>query len=87
MSAAFADLLTIRDEIADRAKTAKELKQRIQQCMDDADRVLFETGDVSWRRSKGSFALDVDAFQTDRPDLIQRYSLVKSGGRRFLINT
>jgi putative phage-type endonuclease len=87
MSAAFADLLTIRDEIANHAKVAEELKQRIQQCMGDASRALFETGDVSWKRSKDGLGIDMDALLTDQPDLVQRYSLVKPGSRRFLINT
>ena len=87
MSAAFADLLTIRDEIADRAKTAEELKQRIQQRMGDASRALFETGDVSWKRSTDGLGIDMEALLVDQPDLIQRYPLVKPGSRRFLICT
>lgn len=86
MSAAFADLLTIRDEIANHAKVAEELKQRIQQCMGGASRALFETGDVSWKRSKDGLGIDMDALLTDQPDLVQRYPLVKPGSRRFLIN-
>jgi putative phage-type endonuclease len=87
MSATFADLLTIRDEIANRAKIAVELKQRIQQCMGEASRALFATGDVSWKRSKDGLGIDMDALLTDQPDLVQRYPLVKPGSRRFLINT
>ena len=87
MSAAFADLLTIRDEISNRAKIAEELKQRIQQCMGDASRALFETGDVSWKRSKDGLGIDMEALLKDQPDLLQRYPLVKPGSRRFLINT
>jgi putative phage-type endonuclease len=87
MSAVFADLLTLRDEITHRAKVAEELKQRIQQCMGDASRALFETGDVSWKRSKDGLGIDMEALLTDQPDLLQRYPLVKPGSRRFLINT
>lgn len=87
MSAAFADLLTIRDEIANRAKVAEELKQRIQQCLGDASRALFETGDVSWKRSKDGLGIDMEALLTDQPDLVQHYPLIKPGSRRFLINT
>ena len=87
MSAAFADLLTIRDEIANRAKIAEELKQRIQQRMTDASRAVFETGDVSWKRSRDGLGIDVEALLQDQPDLVQRYPLVKPGSRRFLIST
>ncbi|PUA19161.1 YqaJ viral recombinase family protein [Glaciimonas sp. PCH181] len=87
MSATFADLLTLRDEIAHRAKVAEELKQRIQQRMGHASKALFETGDVSWKRSKDSLGIDMDALLVDQPDLIQHYPVVKPGSRRFLINT
>jgi putative phage-type endonuclease len=87
MSAAFADLLTIRDDIANRAEIAEELKQRIQQCMGDASRALFETGDVSFKRSKDGLGIDMEALLQDQPDLVQRYPLLKPGSRRFLINT
>ncbi|WP_230414300.1 YqaJ viral recombinase family nuclease [Collimonas silvisoli] len=86
-SAAFADLLTIRDEIANRAKIAEELKQRIQQGMGDASNALFETGAVSWKRSKDGLGIDVEALLADQPDLIRRYPLLKPGSRRFLIST
>ncbi|SFI48672.1 putative phage-type endonuclease [Collimonas sp. OK307] len=87
MSAAFADLLSIRDEIANSAKVAEELKQRIQQRMGDASIALFETGDVSWKRSKDGLGIDMEALLKDQPDLVQRYPIVKPGSRRFLINT
>lgn len=87
LSAAFADLVTIRDEIAHREKIEAELKQKIQQRMADASRAVFETGVVSWKRSKDGIGVDMAKLLQEQPDLLQRYPLVKPGSRRFLIST
>lgn len=87
MSSAFADLVTVRDEIDAREKVEAELKQRIQQCMGDASRAKFETGSVSYKRSKDGVGLDVTKLLQDQPDLVARYPLTKPGSRRFLIST
>jgi len=87
MSAAFADLVAIRDDIANREKVEAELKQRIQQRMGDASRAKFETGDVSWKRSKDGLVLDVATLLKEQPELLSTFPLVRSGSRRFLINT
>lgn len=86
MSAAFSDLLAVRQFLAAHTQLESELKQRIQQRMGQASRALFENGDVSWKRSKDGSALDVDTLLKDQPDLLARYSLPKAGSRRFLIN-
>ena len=87
LSAAFADLVAVRDEIAKREKFESELKQKIQQRMADASKALFESGEVSWKRSKDGVVLDTVKLLSDQPDLLQRFPLVKSGSRRFLIST
>lgn len=87
MSAAFADLVTVRDEIATREKLEAELKQRIQQRMGDASKAVFETGQVSWKRSKDGLGIDMAKLLQDQPGLQQRYPFAKSGSRRFLIST
>ena len=87
MSTAFADLVAIREEIAHRQKVEAELKQKIQQRMGDASRALFETGSVSWKRSKDSLGLDLPKLLQAQVDVFQRYPLVVPGSRRFLINT
>ncbi|CAJ0737383.1 hypothetical protein R77592_04307 [Ralstonia mannitolilytica] len=85
LSAAFADLVSVRAEIADRAKLEAQLKQRLQQAMGEATKAKFETGEVSWKRSKDSQGFDTDKLLQDQPDLLQRYPLTKPGSRRFLI--
>lgn len=87
MSATFADLVNLRADIANRQELEALLKQRIQQAMGDASRAVFETGSVSWKRSKDSSGFDLDKLLEDQPELEQRYSLSKPGSRRFLITT
>lgn len=85
LSAAFSDLVTVREEIAHRQQIEAELKQRIQQRMGDATRALFETGSVSWKRSKDGNGIDLEKLLLEQPDLPERYPLAKPGSRRFLI--
>jgi putative phage-type endonuclease len=87
LSAAFADLVTVRDEIAKREKFESELKQKIQQRMADATKAVFDCGEVTWKRSKDSVVLDAEKLLANQPDILQRYPLTRSGSRRFLIST
>ena len=87
MSSAFADLVTVRDDITAREKIEAELKQRIQQRMGDASRARFETGVVSWKRSKDGLGLDVATLLKEQPELLSTYPLIRPGSRRFLVNT
>jgi putative phage-type endonuclease len=86
MSAAFSDLLAVRQLLSNNALLESQLKQRIQQRMADATQALFESGDVTWKRSKDGTGLDVAALVKAQPDVMQRYALVKPGSRRFLVN-
>nr|WP_315240771.1 YqaJ viral recombinase family protein [uncultured Albidiferax sp.] len=86
MSAAFSDLLAVRQQLSNHLEQEAQLKQRIQQRMGDATKVVFETGDVTWKRSKDGSGLDVASLLAEQPELLQRYSLVKPGSRRFLVN-
>lgn len=86
MSAAFSDLLAVRETLTTNVLLEAQLKQRIQQRMGDATKVVFETGDVTWKRSKDGSGLDVVNLLKDQPELSQRYALVKPGSRRFLVN-
>lgn len=87
LSATFADLVAIREDIANREKIEATLKQTIQQRMGEASKAIFETGAVSWRRSKDSSSIDLAKLLQEQPDLATRYPLVKPGSRRFLIAT
>jgi putative phage-type endonuclease len=87
MSAAFSDLLAVRQLLSQNTDLESQLKQRIQQRLGDATKAVFETGDVTWKRSKDGSGLDVAQLLKDQPDMLQRYALTKPGSRRFLVNT
>ncbi len=86
MSAVFSDLISVRQSLATQTELEAQLKQRIQQRMGDATKVLFEMGDVTWKRSKDGSGLDVERLLKEQPELLQSFPLVKPGSRRFLVN-
>lgn len=86
MGAVFSDLLAVRQQMDANIQLEAQLKQHIQQRMGDATKLIFDTGDVTWKRSKDSTGLDVASLLLAQPDLLQRYRLVKPGSRRFLVN-
>ena len=85
LSAAFADLVSIRQSIAEQEKVEAQLKQALQQAMGDASRAIFETGSVSWKKAKDSVTLDVTRLLQEHPEFKQQYATTKPGSRRFLI--
>lgn len=88
LSSAFADLVTVRAEIEARQLVESKLKQTIAQAMGDADRAEFETGSVSYKRSKDSVGVDLKRLLADHPHLATQYAAItKAGSRRFLVNT
>ena len=84
LSASFADLVALRESIADQEKLEAKLKQSLQQAIGSASGAVFETGEVTWKKAKDSTVLDVATLLKAQPDLMQRYSLVRAGSRRFL---
>lgn len=85
MSAVFSDLLVVRQTLDTQLKLEAQLKQRIQQRMGDASTVLFETGEITWKRSKDGSTLDAKALALAHPALVQQFSVAKPGSRRFLV--
>jgi len=87
LSSVFSDLVAVRDEIETRQAIEAQLKQQIQQAMGDATRAVFETGEVSFRRSKDSTAVDLKRLLVDHPEFEALYATSKPGSRRFLVST
>ena len=87
MSAVFSDLMAVRQLLTMNSQLEAQLKQRIQQCMGEATKALFDWGSVTFKRSKDGASLNVEQLVKDQPELIQRYAVVKPGSRRFLVNT
>lgn len=86
MSATFSDLVAVRQTLDTQTKLEALLKQRIQQRMGDASKAVFETGDVTWRRSKDGVDIDLPKILADYPDYQETYAIPRPGSRRFLVN-
>lgn len=86
LSAAFAELQSVRANLDTQSQREAELKQQLQQAMGDASRATFANGSVSWRKAKDSVVLDVPALLKEKPYLLARYPTTKTGSRRFLIS-
>ncbi|PRH49692.1 YqaJ viral recombinase family protein [Burkholderia multivorans] len=86
LSSTFTDLVAVRAEIEARQQIEAKLKQTIQQAMGDATRALFETGEVSFKRSKDSAAVDLKRLLADHPEYETQYAISKPGSRRFLVS-
>ena len=86
LSATFADLVAVRAEIESRQAVEARLKQTIAQAMREADRAQFETGSVSFKRTKDGTGVDLKRLLTDHPDLAAQYAITKPGSRRFLVS-
>lgn len=85
LSGTFADLVAVREQITALEVSAAKLKQTIQSAMGDASRALFETGEVSFKRSKDGTSTDLERLLADHPALAQQYAIPKAGSRRFLM--
>ncbi len=85
LSSAFADFQHVRQQLGVLETQESQLKQCLQQAMGDATRAVFETGEVSWKRSKDSAAVDTKQMLTDYPDLAEQYAITKPGSRRFIV--
>lgn len=85
LSAAFSDLQSVRQQLDTLERTEALLKQQLQQAMGDATKAIFETGEVSWRRSKDGSSVDMKRLRADYPELLERYAVDKPGSRRFTV--
>ncbi|MFM0212839.1 YqaJ viral recombinase family protein [Paraburkholderia sediminicola] len=86
LSSVFADLVALRADIEQRETQEALLKQTIVQAMGEADRAIFETGSVSFRRSRDGAGVDLNRMLADQPELAVKYALKKPGSRRFLVS-
>jgi len=86
ISATFADLVSVRADIENREQLEARLKQRLQQAMGEASKALFETGSVSYKRSKDGSGFDLKRLLAEHPELETKYATTKPGSRRFVIS-
>ncbi|WP_137819620.1 YqaJ viral recombinase family protein [Pseudomonas sp. 2FG] len=86
LAAAYLELKAVRQSMAEKETREAKLKQLLQQAMGEATRAEFSNGYISWKKAKDSTVLDVDRMLQDKPYLQVRYTKLKEGSRRFLIN-
>ncbi|WP_036019000.1 YqaJ viral recombinase family protein [Paraburkholderia mimosarum] len=86
LSSVFADLVAVRADIEQRETQEALLKQTIQQAMGEADRAIFETGSVSFKRSRDSSGVDLKRLLADNPAVAHQYAITKPGPRRFVVS-
>jgi predicted phage-related endonuclease len=86
LAATYLELKAVRQSIAEKETRASQLKQTLLQAMGEASRAEFSNGFISWKRSKDSTVLDVERLLKEKPYLKVRFTKLKEGSRRFLIN-
>ncbi|CAI9005459.1 hypothetical protein EMIT0P265_90366 [Pseudomonas zeae] len=86
LAAAYLELKAVRQSITEQKQREAQLKQILLQAMGAATRAEFSNGFISWKRSKDSTVLDVERLLKEKPYLHVRFSKLKEGSRRFLIN-
>jgi len=87
MSALFSHLLDARQALDAAESREAQLKQRIQQAMGEATKAVFGAGQVTWKRSQDSAAVDTARLLKDRPEWLAPYLTTRSGSRRFNVLT
>lgn len=85
LSATFSDLVRLRADIKAREEQAEKFKHVLLQAMGNAESAQFETGRISFKRSKDSTLIDVDRLLLNHPELAVEYARTCPGSRRFRI--
>ena len=81
----FEDYLDTKGQ-AERLKTQEDrLKQQLQMAMGSCSKAVFETGSITWRKSKDSVTLDTKRLMAEHPEYLENYGVSKPGSRRFVV--
>ncbi|EOR09502.1 hypothetical protein F896_00994 [Acinetobacter genomosp. 15BJ] len=81
----FKQLLQARHQIETSQENFDQLKHQLQAKMQNAERAVFSTGSVTWKRSKDSISLDSKALLKLHPEYLNQFPQTKQGSRRFNI--
>ncbi len=83
----FEQLIQARHQIETGQETFDLLKYQLQAKMQQAERAIFKTGSVTWKKSKDSISLDTKALLKQHPEYLNQFPQSKQGSRRFSIYT
>jgi len=81
----FEQLLQARNQIDKHQEQFDLLKHQLQAKMQQAERVTFKAGSVTWKKSKDSISLDSKALLKQHPEYLNQFPQSKQGSRRFNI--
>ena len=83
----FEQLIQARNHIEKHQEQFNLIKHQLQAKMQDAERAVFTTGSVTWKKSKDSISLDSKALLKQHPEYLNQFPQSKQGSRRFNIYT
>lgn len=85
VSDAFAQMVALKHEAEETEARVERLRQFLQEVMGDASRAIFDSGEVTFKRSKDGTGIDYRRLAADHPDLVAEYATTRPGTRRFVI--
>ncbi len=85
LNGVFSDWMAVRAKLEEMEGQESRLKQTLQQAMGEATKAEFESGAVTWRKSKDGLALDTAALLKVQPELLSQYPKPRPGNRRFVL--
>lgn len=85
LSATFAGLVQLREDITQMDKRAELMRQQLEQSMGEASRAIFPTGEITYRRSKDGTSVDLKKLTEAHPDVVAQFTVERPGSRRFRI--
>ena len=83
----FEQLLEARNQIDKHQEQFDLLKHQLQARMQQAERAIFKTGSVTWKKTKDLISLDSKALLQQHPEFLQQFPQNRQGSRRFQIYT
>ena len=81
----FEQLIRVRNQVEKHQEQFDLLKHQLQAKMQEAERAIFKTGSVTWKKSKDSMSLDSKALLQQHPEYLNQFPQAKQGTRRFQI--
>ncbi len=85
LNGVFSDWLAVRAKLEQMQAQESCLKQTLQQAMGEATKAEFESGAVTWKKSKDSLTLDTATLLSVQPELLIQYPKSRPGSRRFVL--
>ncbi len=86
MNRIFDALLTESYQLAEHQQQYDLFKHQIQMQMQQAEKAVFKSGTIIWKKSKDSILLNHKELLKDQPELLAQYPQTRAGSRRFMVH-